>query len=229
MPLGMRVLPPPPPLCQEHVAKLAHLRSTDLSDVMGGSYTMTAQIAPVHRPIKRVVGSAYTICVPTNSEYLIKYAFNTARPGDVAIINAGGNMSSVLAGSNMVRGLRGRGAVAAIFDGIVRDIGEIKDDGLPVFARGIGTAEGPFGPDVGEVNVPTACGGTVVNPGDIVVADEDGIVVIPVQFVDEVAAAAEKLHARHESIQAGLLRGEQANIKQIEETLVGAGIEFQTR
>jgi regulator of RNase E activity RraA len=226
MPLGARILPPPPPPDAGLLKEFARIRTTDLSDVMGGSYTMSAQIAPVHRPIRRAAGPALTVSVPTNSEYLIKYALNTARPGDIVVVNAVGNMTSVLAGSNMMRGLLHRGAVAAIFDGIVRDVDEIRQDGLPVFARGVGTAEGPLGPDVGEVNVPIACGGTVVSPGDIVVADEDGIAVIPIDFVEEVLDAAHKLEAKHEAMQESLLKGTQANIAKIEETLREAGIEF---
>ena len=150
MPLGARILPPPPLPSAEVLKKFAVIRTSDLSDVMGGSYTLSAQIAPVHRPVSRVAGPALTVSVPTNSEYLIKYALNTARAGDVVVVNALGNMTSVLAGGNMMRGLLHRGAAAAVFDGIVRDVDEIRGGGLPVYARGIGTAEGPCGPRRGQ-------------------------------------------------------------------------------
>ncbi len=226
MPLGARILPAPPLPDDALVKELAQIRTTDLSDVMGGSYTMSAQIAPVHRPVRRIAGPALTVSVPTNSEFLIKYALNTARPGDIVVINAVGNMTSVLAGSNMMRGLLHRGGAAAIFDGIVRDVDEITEDGLPVFARGIGCAEGPCGPDQGEVNVPIACGGTVVSPGDIIVCDEEGIAVVPVAFANEVIAAARKLEAKHDAAQEFLLKGTQNNIAKIEATLREAGIDF---
>ena len=226
MPLGARILPPPPPAPADLVEQLAHIRTTDLSDVMCGSYTMSARIGPVRRPIARVAGPALTVSVPTNSEYLIKYALNTARAGDVVVVNANANMTSVLAGSNMMRGLLHRGAVAAVFDGVVRDVDEIHEDGLAVFARGVETAEGPCGPDQGEVNVPIACGGTVVMPGDIVVADGDGIVVVPLAHAQEVLLAARALEARHDAMQESLLKGTQANIAKIEQTLRDAGIEF---
>jgi regulator of RNase E activity RraA len=226
MPLGARILPPPPAPDPDLVKELAQVRSTDLSDVMGGSYTMIGAIVPVHRPVTRVAGPALTVSVPTNSEYLIKYALNTARAGDIVVVNALGNMTSVLAGSNMMRGLLNRGAAAAIFDGIVRDVDEIAEDGLPVFARGVACAEGPLGPDVGEVNVPIACGGTVVSPGDIVVADEEGIAVVPVAFAEEVLERAHALEAKHDAAQESLRKGTQANIVAIEETLRAAGIDF---
>lgn len=226
MPLGARILPPPPSPRAEILKEFAGVRSSDLSDVMGGSYTLSAQIAPVHRPVARVAGPALTVSVPTNSEFLIKYALNTARAGDVVVVNALANMTSVLAGGNMMRGLLYRGAAAAVFDGIIRDVDEIRAGGLPVYARGIGTAEGPCGPDQGEINVPIACGGTVVSPGDIVVADEEGIVVIPVDFVDEVLERVRKLEAKHAAAQESLLKGTQANIVKIEQTLREAGIDF---
>ncbi len=106
-----------------------------------------------------------------------------------------------------------------------RDASEIQGDGLPVHARTVTTAMGPLeGP--GEVNVPIACGQVVVNPGDIIVADEDGVVVVPPAEAKEVLAETAKLMASHEAIQQVLLRGEVANIATIEKKLRETGFEF---
>jgi regulator of RNase E activity RraA len=145
--------------------------------------------------------------------------------GDVLVINARGVLNGALVGGNVCRGLVHRGLAGLIADGAVRDASEIQQDGLPTFARGITTVMGPIdGP--GEVNVPIACGGVVVNPGDIVVADEDGIVVVRPSEAEEVLAETAKLEASHEAVQPILLRGEVTNIAKIERALREQGCTF---
>ena len=90
-----------------------------------------------------------------------------------------------------------------IVDGAVRDIEETRATGLPVYARGV-TPRGGSAYGAGEVNVPIACGGVIVNPGDIIVADRDGIAVVPPAAVDEVLALVEKGKANHAQLQPAL-------------------------
>lgn len=113
-----------------------------------------------------------------------------------------------------------------ILDGAVRDVGEIQKDGFPLFARGTVTGAGPNESNAGEVNFPIACGRVVVNPGDIIVADEDGIVVIPPAYAEDVLASVEKLIASYAAIQPILLNGEVTGIAAIEQKLRDAGCSF---
>jgi 4-hydroxy-4-methyl-2-oxoglutarate aldolase len=99
-----------------------------------------------------------------------------------------------------------------VIDGAIRAVSEIRALDLPVFARGIATAAGTVDAPRGEVNVPIACGGVVVFPGDIIVADEDGIVVIPPQSVDQILAEADAIKAKADSVQEMLARGEVTNL-----------------
>lgn len=208
------------------IKRFAALPSADISDAMRGSGTMRREIRAMYSPMPRIAGPAVTVSIPSASMGILKAGFQQAGPGDIVVVNGQANMTSAFVGSNMLRGLLHRGVAGFILDGALRDVCEIRADGLPVFARGITTAAGPDGPDAGEVNFPIACGGVVVNPGDIVVADEDGIVVVPPADVDEVLAATTALQAKHEAIQDLLKRGEIVNITAIEQSLRAAGCVF---
>jgi regulator of RNase E activity RraA len=205
--------------------RFASLNSADLSDAMNRSGTMDRGIAPVFRPMRHVVGPAVTVSAPTGAFNMVKIGMEQTRAGDILVINARGALNGALVGSNVCRGLVHRGLGGLVADGAVRDVGEIQRDGLPTFARGVTTVMGPIdGP--GEVNVPIACGGVVVQPGDIVVADEDGIVVIRPSEADEVLAATAALEASHAAVQPVLLRGEVTNIAKIEQALRDQGCAF---
>lgn len=225
MPLGLRVythvVRPDPNL----VCKFLLLHSADISDVMNRSRTLDKGIKPLYLPIRKFVGTAVTVSVPTGAFYVVKEAMQQTQPGDVLVINAYGNLYGALLGGNVCRGLKARGLAGIVADGAIRDASEIQAEDLPVHTRAVTTAMGPFeGP--GEVNVPIACGQVVVNPGDILVADEDGIVVVPPAEAEEVLAETAKLEASHDSIQQILLRGEITNIANIEKKLRDSGFEF---
>lgn len=226
MPIGYRVnvdVPRPEPAL---LARFADVRSTDVADVLYGAGTVDREIAPAYLPIRRIVGSALTVSVPSASEAMIKVALQAAARGDIVVVNAMGNRTSALVGSNMLRALRHRGAVGAIFDGVIRDVSELRAEDFPVFARGTVTAEGPYAPDAGEINFPIACGGVVVNPGDVVLADEDGIVVVPAASAETVLADVAELDAKHEAAQATLVQGNQTNYAAVEAALRASGCEF---
>lgn len=225
MPVGFRVIRRSARPDASLVQRFAQLNTADLSDAMNRSGTMDRAIAPVFRPVKRVVGPAVTVSAPTGAFNMVKIGMEQTRAGDVLVVNARGALNGALVGGNVCRGLAHRGLAGLVADGAVRDANEIQEDGLATFARGVTTVMGPIdGP--GEVNVPIACGGVVVHPGDIVVADEDGIVVIRPAEAEEVLAATAKLEASHAAVQPVLLRGEVTNIAKIEQSLRDQGCAF---
>ena len=226
MPIGHRVhthVNRPDP---ELVKRFACLSTPDIADAMNNSYTLDRAIRPVYTPIKRVAGPAITVSSPTASLAVLKIGLSLTQPGDIVVANAQGNLHSTLVGGNICRGLVHRGLAGLVLDGSLRDPSQVREDGLPVWSRGITTAGGPMGPNLGEVNVPIACGGVVVNPGDIVVADEDGVVVVPVAEAEYVLAATLAIVDKHEQWQELLLRGEVTGIAAIEADLRSAGCEF---
>ena len=206
--------------------RFAAPHSADLCDVMNKAGAVDCAIRAVYAPMKKVVGPAVTVSAPTGALNIVKEAMQQTRPGDVLVVNARGNPTYALVGGNVCRGLAKRGLAALIIDGAVRDVSEIQEDGLAVYARGLATLSGPLdGP--GEVNVPVACGHVVVNPGDIIVADADGVVVIPPADAEAVLAAVAALEASHAALQPVLLRGEVTNIAAIEQKLRDQGCEFR--
>ncbi len=225
MPVGFRVYTQVARPDLDLVKRFAALFTPDISDVIHRAGTMENAVHPLYLPMKRIAGPAVTISVPTGAFNVIKAGMQQTRAGDVLVVNGRASLNGALFGSNVCRGLLHRGVAGLIVDGAVRDVSEIQTDGLPVFARGASAGMGPIdGP--GEVNVPIACGGVVVNPGDIVVADEDGIVVVHPDEAEYVLNAVVELKAKHDAVQPILLRGEVTNIENIEKALRAAGCEF---
>jgi len=205
------------------IGRFEGLSSADLADAMHDANIMDPGIQPIYEPMAPIVGPAVTVSIPRCTHFhLFKLGAQQTRPGDVLVVNARGDLSSGLTGGNVCRGLRARGLAGVIVDGAVRDIEETRATGLPVYARGV-TPRGGTVYGAGEVNVPVACGGIVVNPGDIVVADRDGIAVVPSAAVDEVLALVEKGKASHAQLQPALARGEVTNIENITKKLLELG------
>ena len=225
MPVGFRVFRHSPRPDAALLQRFAELHTADLSDAMNRSGTMDRGIQPIFTPIRRVIGPAVTVSAPTGAFNMVKIGMQHTQAGDVLVVNARGALNGALVGGNVCRGLVHRGLAGFVADGAVRDASEIREDGLPTFARGVTTVMGPIdGP--GEVNVPIACGGVVVSPGDIIVADEDGIVVVRPSEAEEVLAETARLEISHAAVQPVLLRGEVTNIAKIERALREQGCTF---
>lgn len=199
--------------------------SADLADSMQKRGAMSRAIKPVYRPMPRIAGTAVTASLPTASFSMGKIAMMQCQPGDVLVLNCYEDVQHAMIGAHIGHAIKVRGVVGMIVDGAVRDSEDLKEVGLPMFARGtsviVGGHDGP-----GEVNVPIACGGVVINPGDIIVADEDGIVVIPQEDAEEVLQRVEKLHAAHEASGPVFDRGEIPGMADVEARMRAAGCEF---
>lgn len=144
------------------------------------------------------------------------------QPGDVLVVNAWGLKTFAVWGGNVSKGMQRRRIAGVIIDGAARDPEEAQGVGFPVFARAQATASPPLdGP--GEVNVPVACGSIVVRPGDIIVADTNGVVVVPYDAGEWVLQQVADLKAKHAKIQPVLERGDVTNIAAIIEGLRGQG------
>jgi 4-hydroxy-4-methyl-2-oxoglutarate aldolase len=184
-------------------------------------------IVPVYVPMRSAVGVAVTVSIPAGGVNLVKLAMEQTRPGDILVVCAYGATATAVWGGNLTRGLKARGVAGLIVDGAVRDVSEMRAQEFPVFARGVASAIGPVATRAGEINVPIACGGTVVNPGDIVVADEDGIAVVAPSDADEVVAGVAALTAGHAAAQPALLRGEVTQIAAITADFMSSGLELR--
>jgi 4-hydroxy-4-methyl-2-oxoglutarate aldolase len=155
-----------------------------VGDAHGRSAAMNASIKPVS-PVVAFCGVAFTVKTRPVDNLVVWKALQLAKPGDVLVIATGGHLGHSTWGDLTSRVSAARGLAAMVTDGAVRDVNGIAEAGLPVFAAAV-TPNSPQKDGPGEINVPIACGGQVVHPGDILVGDRDGIVVVPRQH----AAAA---------------------------------------
>jgi|SRR5579859_2258868 len=225
MSIGFRVITRIERPAANLVERFLAFASCDISDVMNRAGSMVG-IRSVYLPVRRIAGSAVTVSVPAGGINMIKVGIEQSRAGDVVVASAQGDTTFAMLGGNISLGMKARGVRGFVIDGAVRDVSELRDLDFPTFARGVAAAAADLGGPRGEVNVPIACGAVVVNPGDIVVADEDGIVVVPLAAAEEVLAALPNLKEKHEAARLALRRGEVTAIERITQEFVSQGLEI---
>src|SRR3990172_4426885 len=184
-PIRLHIERPP----RELVAGLGKLSPTTLSDVLTFESVMRLGIRPLWPGMPRIAGPAFTVRTAKHDNLMLHAAIYRAEPGDVIVVEAGDDEMAV-AGGNVCAVAQRRGVVGFVIDGVIRDVAESRANAFPVFARGVspipGAKDGP-----GEINAPITCGGVRVTPGDVLVADEEGIVVVPGARAAEVLAKAQ--------------------------------------
>lgn len=158
-----------------------------LSDNMARA-SGTLGLRPWHQSAA-LAGTAVTVRTRAGDNLAIHRGFDFCRPGDVLVIDGGGDVSQALVGDIMATYAEHIGVVGLVVDGAIRDVGAIRRRSFPVYARAA-THRGPYKNGPGEINVPVTVGGMVVHPGDIVVGDEDGVLAIPPADAPAVVAAA---------------------------------------
>jgi len=173
----------------EVIKAYAALSPNELSDVLELSCVMRYEIHPLWPGMPRVAGPAFTIRTGKHDNLMFHASIYLARPGDVIVVEAGDDEMAV-AGGNVCAIAQRNGVAALVVDGVIRDVVESRENRFPVFARGASPIPAKRVGD-GGMNVQVRCGGVVVNPGDVVVADEEGIVVIPRARADDVLAKAQ--------------------------------------
>ena len=179
----------------------------NVGDCLGRGAAVSSEIKGLANGMK-MVGPALTVKVPPTDNLMIHKALHMVQPGDVLVIDAGGNHDWALLGILMVSIAAQHGAAGVIVDGCIRDATEIRDLGFPVFASGI-SPNGPFKEGPGEINYPINCGGQIVHPGDMVVADDDGVVIAKKEFavqdtIDRIKDVFAKEEKRMAEIKSGL-------------------------
>ncbi|UCG06948.1 MAG: hypothetical protein JSV83_24125 [Desulfobacterales bacterium] len=178
----------------------------NVGDCLGRTAAMDSHIKGLS-PGMALVGPALTVKVPPTDNLMIHKALTLVKPGDVLVIDGGGNHSWALLGFLMVKTAMRLQLAGMVVDGCVRDAAEIRKCGFPVFAAGI-NPNGPMKEGPGEINYPIQCGGQIVHPGDIMVADDDGVVVVRQEHaegtIDKVKAVIVREEKRLAEIEAGL-------------------------
>ncbi|GKH51710.1 MAG: RraA family protein [Oscillospiraceae bacterium] len=171
------------------------LPSSNINDEMNRLFCMHDYIRLMNPACSRpLLGTAITVKAPIGDNLFFHQALDMAQPGDIIVVDGASGCNRSLAGEIMLRFATKKGLAGVVVDGCLRDLDGIEKLDMPIYAKGI-TPQGPFKFGPGEVNTPIACGGQVVFPGDILVGDPDGIVVIRRQDAEEVAQAAIKKKA----------------------------------
>ncbi|MFF5210796.1 RraA family protein [Streptosporangium sp. NPDC000396] len=159
------------------VTGFENLSPTTLADLLGREQVMDIGIRPLWPSIRRVAGPAFTVRCPPGDNLMLHAAIYRAEPGSIIVVEAG-DVDYAVAGGNVCAVAQRRGIAAFVVDGVIRDLAEVREMGFPVFARGVIPIPGTKAA-VGPLNGQVRCGGVNVSAGDIVVADEEGIVVTP--------------------------------------------------
>jgi 4-hydroxy-4-methyl-2-oxoglutarate aldolase len=150
---------------------------TILADILGRGQVMDISIRPLWSPMTRVAGPAFTVRCAPGDNLMLHAAIYRAEPGSVLVVEAA-DVDYALAGGNVCAIAMRRGIAALVTDGVIRDLAEVRELGFPVFARGVIPAPGAK-LAASPLNGRVRCGGASVDAGDIVVADEEGIAVVP--------------------------------------------------
>lgn len=163
------------------------LPTTTLADVVGDTGVMDLGVRPLWTPAPRLSGPAYTVRCAPGDNLMLHTAIYRAEPGSVLVVQAD-DLAHAVAGGNVCAIAQRRGIAGFVVDGVVRDVGEIREAGFPVFARGVVPVPGSKA-TVLPLQETVRCGGVDVHPGDWVVADEDGVIVVAGDRAEEVATA----------------------------------------
>lgn len=150
--------------------------AANIADVTARLFAMDARISPMGKA-RRILGPALTVKSSMADNFIFHKALSLAQKGDIIVVNACGDTNHSVCGDVMYRYAISRGVAGFVVDGCIRDLDFLLEHDFPVYAIGA-TPRGPYKNPVGEINTDIACGGQVIHPGDIIVGDEDGIVVI---------------------------------------------------
>ncbi|SEG93053.1 4-hydroxy-4-methyl-2-oxoglutarate aldolase [Actinacidiphila yanglinensis] len=207
------------------VARLSALGVATVHEAMGRLGLMRPYIRPVY-PGARLCGTAVTVLLQPGDNWMLHVAVEQVRPGDVVVAACTTESHDGFFGELLATSLRARGAVGLVIDGGCRDIADLERIDFPVFSAAI-HARGTVKATPGSVNVPVVCANARVDPGDVVLADADGVVVVPAAKATEAAEAAERREANEEVKRRRLAAGELGlDIYQMRDDLRAHGLRY---
>ena len=194
------------------IESLSRLSTANISDAMSKrledkllSQTMDSAIRPLSDSFK-ICAPAFTVSCYPGATYAMEKAINQAPAGSVIVCDGHACDAGVLMGGLMSTLAQRRGVVGAVIDGAVRDVEDILELDFPVFSRYVTPKSGTFA-QLGDVDMPITCGSVIVNPEDIIVADVNGVIVVPSSLAGLVASESQKLHEFEENIRQRILDG----------------------
>jgi len=186
--IGFDIHPRARAVSSEVVEKFRPIPVANISDCMWRMTAGGARLRPMHDGTV-LAGPALTVRTRPGDNLLVHKALELAQPGDVVVVDAGGDLTNAIIGEIMTTYAQTRGLAGIVINGAIRDCGAIRRGSLPVYAAGI-THRGPYKDGPGEINTVIALDGMTITPGDLILGDEDGLLCVPFEQVDAIYAAA---------------------------------------
>lgn len=221
--IGFRILPMPARPSKQLIKALGAMVTAHLSDNMNRLFAGGTALRPMHRGGK-LCGPAFTVKVAPGDNLMVHKAIDSAAPGDVIVVDAGGELSYAIIGDIMSSLAKKRGLAGLVIYGAIRDSTELAARSFPVYACGI-THRGPYKNGPGEINTPVALGGMVVHPGDIIVGDADGVVAVPLAYAEDILALARAQRSAESAMLKAIAKGK-LDRQWVDESLKKGGCDF---
>jgi regulator of RNase E activity RraA len=194
MTIGFRIRKNTRKVSPEIIEKFRGLPVANVSDSMSRMAASGPRLRPMHRS-GALAGPALTVRSRPGDNLMLHKAIDMADPGDVIVVDAGGDLTNSLFGELMLSHAIKRGVAGLVIDGAIRDADALHQRNVPVFAAGV-THRGPYKDGPGEIGFPIAIDGMLIEPGDLILGDWDGLVAVPFDAVETVYAAT---RAKHEA------------------------------
>jgi RraA family protein len=188
--IGLQILKRHRAVDLELARKFLDVPVANVSDCMSRMTAGGARLRPMHAG-GRMAGPAFTIKTRPGDNLMIHKALELAKPGDVIVVDGGGDLTNALIGEIMLGLAVKRGLAGVVIDGSIRDAAWVRAQNFPVFAAGV-THRGPYKDGPGEINVNIAIDGMVIEPGDLVIGDDDGLLCVPYAEAQNLYQAANK-------------------------------------
>ncbi|WP_110707245.1 RraA family protein [Salinicola sp. CR57] len=206
MPVGNRILQRKRSVDQRLVKAFAELPVAVVSDSMSRVFAGGSNLRPMHRD-GNLAGVALTVRTRPGDNLMLHKAIDMAEPGDVIVCDAGGDTTNALMGELMLAYAVKKGVAGFVLNGALRDLDGFRETNLPTFAAGV-THRGPYKNGPGEINTPINLGGMVIEPGDLIIGDSDGMLAVPYDDAETVLEAAQAKQAAEEKQMAAIHAGE---------------------
>ena len=223
MTLGFRIATRTRQVSPAQIARARGLPVANVSDCMSRLTAGGPRLRPIH-DAGTMGGPALTVRTRPGDNLMVHKALDLAQPGDIVVVDAGGDLTNAIIGELMQAHAIRRGLGGIVINGAVRDVDALRVGSLPVYAAGV-THRGPYKDGPGEINVPVSMDGMVIEPGDLVIGDRDGILCVPFDQVDAVLESATAKQAA-EAVQMADIQASRSDRSWVDATLRRLGCDM---